>query len=931
MTQINPSAHFSPVGFAQFDLQPGETKDIEIEFDPNDVANTWTETLTVTCIPATLNTQITCRGSGRELISSIQFSRTSFSFGNVALGIQSASQTLTVINDGETDWQIDYSQAPAGSSFNWGLAYNGPLAAGQDRDIPITFTPNAEGADSETLVINYNGSQSITMDGFGIMDVSFSETSFVFGSVPLGITETRTLTISNNNGIPIQISYPGTPAGSTFDWGAAFNGPLAAGQSMVIPMTFTPAVEGSDSANFTVTYDGKTQRIDLEAIGFMAVSFSEVLFEFGTIPVGSPASDNLNIQNNNGIPIQVSYPDTPAGSTFSWGAGVANQVIAAGQDLDIPITFDPTSDAEYNEEFDVTYDGRTQRIRFHGYGCVPNTEVVVPNIPMISFGQVQEGLRAIQQISLSNNGDIPALLQCRIEGADSSLFGIQAPNDSIAEPVPIRDYTINPVTSCGSVQTGTGTIDVILVFHAMDTPRLENNADFVILEEPGSIERARIPLEAEIVAASSVDVALVLDRSGSMAESSGVRAKHEAALSSARLFIKLLRSDYDDRLSVVRFNQSGEVIQEIVPLTTVNKDTIQDSITEDVLSPSGSTSIAAGLMNGQDQIGTPRDSVPPGLQKGIIILTDGKDNTPYLNPNDGQWYSLLGGFMTTHWGAPNVDTLPVPTPSDTRLYSVGLGTEDNIDLGRLGHITALTGGYHQTVPEFAGQSYFDLEKFYVQVFMDMVGMSVGFDPTYTINPGEQHTIDFEVDQGDSRFMVVIYNHGGRLPFTLISPTGEYFTLNLIPDGYGSRYEESDTGHLLEIILPMDAPNRYVGTWGLRIIHDGKLESKAMMKRLRKRRALPEMVMKRVGSSYAQQTMPITYSLTIGVKSPLKLLPITPSQIIKAGEVLTLEALVKDLEGERCFVENQLEPSMSKVTSQFYLRRDTPVLASFIRY
>ena len=85
----------------------------------------------------------------------------------------------------------------------------------------------------------------------------------------------------------------------------------------------------------------------------------------------------------------------------------------------------------------------------------------------------------------------------------------------------------------------------------------------------------------------------------------------------------------------------------------------------------------------------------------LSCSTDGQDNKPYTNPDDGVSYTLLGGGGTT----------ALPVSPDVRVYGVGIG--DSIDTGRLAQLAQATGGQLHVLT-FAGLDFFKLEKHFTR-------------------------------------------------------------------------------------------------------------------------------------------------------------------------------------------------------------------------
>ncbi|MEO6404010.1 MAG: vWA domain-containing protein, partial [Ferruginibacter sp.] len=406
----------------------------------------------------------------------------------------------------------------------------------------------------------------------------------------------------------------------------------------------------------------------------------------------------------------------------------------------------------------------------------------------------------------------------------------------------------------------------------------------------GTASSFLINLTAQVINPVSVDVELVIDRSGSMSEASGSRIKIDTALDAARLFVELSRPDVEDRIGLVRFNNSPEVIPSygIQFIIAANHASIKNQLNAGNYTPAGATSIAGGVIVAENNIGAnARATPPPALNKIILVLTDGKDNSPYTNPADGQTYSLLGGF---NWFPPSV-TLPLPVPTDIKIYSIGIG--DNIDIGRLAQLAASTGGAFLQAKTFSGNDYFNLEKQFTQVYMEAVNYAPISDPVFTILAGETHYFEFEVLAGDKSAMVVVYDREGiRLPFWIISPLGEIVDLLSVPAGFQIRPGTSPTARFIEINMPQHEPERYAGTWKIEIKHEGRACISG-------REEANKVIAGNLYGSGFQPThckpfdQPIMYGIAIGVGSNFNMISYVTPSIVKTGEPILLTALVSE--------------------------------------
>ena len=130
-----------------------------------------------------------------------------------------------------------------------------------------------------------------------------------------------------------------------------------------------------------------------------------------------------------------------------------------------------------------------------------------------------------------------------------------------------------------------------------------------------------------------VDIVLVLDQSGSMADSFGDTTRQEAMKSAVNNFIDAVGDKYsteaDHRISVVTFGTEARILKD---WTTVDKDgkgNLKDKIGELPVTPSGSTNVGAGMEKAEELMGTGYNYTGSNKerQKVMIVFTDGVPTT----------------------------------------------------------------------------------------------------------------------------------------------------------------------------------------------------------------------------------------------------------------------------------------------------------------
>ena len=159
-------------------------------------------------------------------------------------------------------------------------------------------------------------------------------------------------------------------------------------------------------------------------------------------------------------------------------------------------------------------------------------------------------------------------------------------------------------------------------------------------------------------ASSNLSVALVLDRSGSMAGD-----KNTALEASASQFIALLQPS--DLSEIINFSDTAEVTQAFTSDKTLLTQAIQGQFSRF----DGSTSLYDGIYQG---VG---DTAKQSGREAVIALTDGQENTSSHTLND---------------------VLQAAKQNSVPIFTIGLGSD--ADGVTLGNIAAQTGGIYTFAP-----------------------------------------------------------------------------------------------------------------------------------------------------------------------------------------------------------------------------------------
>jgi len=263
---------------------------------------------------------------------------------------------------------------PAGGSGSPVTSYPVTLNAGDQLSVPVTFSPTVPGA--ATGAVTFTGTSpdgtvsyppvSTSLSGNGTEDGLFaSPGSLTFGGVtpvPVGTGVPLTLDIVNYGTTTATVTSV-SPSAAPFT-AAGLPAPgstIAPGQSVPVTVTYTPPAPttgGPDQGSLTI--DGSTGNVTVSltgnaVAGVSALTASPAAVNFGSVPVGQQAAITVGITNTGNLPATVasaSRPDAPFGTPAPVSAGLP---LNPGDDLQVPVTFTPSSIGSVSWTFKLTW------------------------------------------------------------------------------------------------------------------------------------------------------------------------------------------------------------------------------------------------------------------------------------------------------------------------------------------------------------------------------------------------------------------------------------------------------------------------------------------------------------------------------------------------------------------------------------------------
>jgi hypothetical protein len=227
-------------------------------------------------------------------------------FGPVGVGFTSATQTVTITNQGNGTLGNFAGGAPFDTQFGASQNCAGGVAAGASCQYTFSFTPASVGDFSTTSNSSTNaGPFIIELHGTGVgPGLSVSPLALDFGPVPLGTMSAPQIVTIRNTGLATLTAFAG---GAPFDtqFGASQNcaGGVAPGASCQYTFRFTPTKGGYtfSSSNSSTNAGGfiiKLQGFGSGGLNQSPTALNDSYTATGTTPLTVPAPGVLANDND---------------------------------------------------------------------------------------------------------------------------------------------------------------------------------------------------------------------------------------------------------------------------------------------------------------------------------------------------------------------------------------------------------------------------------------------------------------------------------------------------------------------------------------------------------------------------------------------------------------------------------------------------------
>ena len=227
-----------------------------------------------------------------------------------------------------------------------------------------------------------------------------------FPTTTVGDSSQETLTLTANE--PLTLSSLASSS-SQFTLGTpsrALPAALSTGQTIEIPITFSPTSTDLLAATLTATTStGKKLTFALSGTGrsqFARLEVSPPLVTFGGTTVGESLSAGVTVRNVGGAPLTIEAVHLPSAPFTAEDPPASGSTIAPGGSVTITVTFKPTATGKFSDQIGLDTSGGDEAVGLSGSAGAPGTLEVTGE--MTAYGEVLLGTVVTKSFTVANTG-----------------------------------------------------------------------------------------------------------------------------------------------------------------------------------------------------------------------------------------------------------------------------------------------------------------------------------------------------------------------------------------------------------------------------------------------------------------------------------------------------------------------------------------------
>ena len=283
------------------------------------------------------------------------------------------------------------------------MPVNGTLQLVNSWPIGVSSKFNSPAVDNNHV---YVGTRDGHIVGFGSpITTPMNGSAVTWPATTQGQSSIKTATLTANAALTVNSV---STTNSDFAAGAAsplLPATLAAGQSLTVPITFTPSSVGQISGALQVATSIGSVSEPLNGTGQSPnaqISANPTAISYGGIAVGRTATGNATFSNTGAQPLTVQTVTNPAAPFSVTGMPAAGFVIQPGTSFTATASFSPTAVGTFTDSLTMGTTAGSVSVPMSGSAAQPPQMVVTPL--QLTYGSVPTGAVTSASFTVANTG-----------------------------------------------------------------------------------------------------------------------------------------------------------------------------------------------------------------------------------------------------------------------------------------------------------------------------------------------------------------------------------------------------------------------------------------------------------------------------------------------------------------------------------------------
>jgi hypothetical protein len=304
----------------------------------------------------------------------------------------------------------------------------------------------------------YVGTRDGHVIGFGspVTPILAGSTT-VFPTTTVGASSEKTLALTATEPLTLSKLASSSPQ---FKLGTPSNtlpATLTTGQTIELPITFSPAGAGPTAATLTATTSTEaTVSFGLSGVGQVSgpkLEATPLVVTFPGTAVGERASAGATFRNVGSSPLTIEQVNLPVAPFGAVGVPEPGAKLGPGESVTITVTFEPTATGAFNGEIGLDTSGGDEAIGLSASAGAPGALAIAGE--SLEYGQVRVGTSASKSFTITNTGGIDVEItksKPPIGGAFTATTSLSegttiAPGESLTETVRFAPTAAGPASA----------------------------------------------------------------------------------------------------------------------------------------------------------------------------------------------------------------------------------------------------------------------------------------------------------------------------------------------------------------------------------------------------------------------------------------------------------------------------------------------------